>query len=113
MDSILVPGSASSAPLIDVAKHGLDLIPCSATAWLNKVLEDEELQAEWVLWVDIDTVILDLNFTLPFEEFAAKSKDLVVYGNLTQVKAGHPIEGESFPLSCDQSPRLHRQSQRL
>lgn len=65
-------------------------------AWLLKVLEDEERQGEWVLWMDIDTVVIDANFTLPYEEFAAKSKDLVVYGNLTQVKAGHPLEGETI-----------------
>lgn len=66
------------------------------------MLEDDELQAEWVLWVDIDTVMLDLNFTLALDEYAAKSKDLVVYGNVTQVKAGHPLEGQSS--SVETSP---------
>lgn len=63
-------------------------------AWILKVLEDEERAGEWIIWTDIDTVIIDANFTLPYEQFAANSKDLVVYGNLTQVKAGHPLEGD-------------------
>jgi len=66
-------------------------------AWINKVLADEENPAEWVLWMDIDTVVLDANYTLPFEEFAAKSKDLVVYGNQTEVQAGHPVRGAFTP----------------
>ena len=67
-----------------------------AAAWLLKVLEDEARQGEWILWVDIDTVILDANFTLPYDDLAARSKDLVVYGNLTQVQAGHPVKGDLF-----------------
>ena len=57
------------------------------------MLEDEELAAEWVLWMDIDTVVIDANYTLPFEAFAAKSRDLVVYGNRTEVEKGHPVKG--------------------
>ena len=69
------------------------------------MLADEERAAEWVLWIDIDTAIIDANFTLPFDEFAAKSKDLVVYGNHTELRAGHPVRGAyPFPtrllLSC-------------
>lgn len=76
-------------------------------------MDDNELQAEWVLWVDIDTVILDLNFTLALEEYAAKSKDLVVYGNVTQVKAGHPIEGTfSVIYSNSRPPKVLAQKER-
>lgn len=60
------------------------------------MLEDEELAAEWLLWMDIDTVVIDANFTLPFEEFAAKSKDLVVYGNRTETEKGHPVKGRAY-----------------
>jgi hypothetical protein len=74
-------------------------------AWINKVLDDEEHPVEWVLWMDIDTVVIDANFTLPFEEFAAKSKDLVVYGNLTEVKEGHPVKGTPLP-SFAACPRI-------
>lgn len=77
---------------------------CSSTAWINKVLEDEQRPAEWVLWMDIDTVVIDANFTLPFEEFAAKSKDLVVYGNKTEVRQGHPVKGT--PLSSVVLPEV-------
>ena len=56
-------------------------------------MEDEELAAEWVLWMDIDTVVIDANYTLPFEAFAAKSRDLVVYGNKSEVEKGHPVKG--------------------
>ena len=30
----------------------------------------------------------------PLISFAARSKDLVLYGNLTEIKAGHPVKGE-------------------
>ena len=74
------------------------------------MLEDEELAAEWVLWTDIDTVVIDANYTLPFEEFAAKSKDLVVYGNKTEVERGHPVKGitsvESHPFLLSKSSCL-------
>ena len=43
--------------------------------------------------MDIDTVVIDANYTLPFEAFAAKSKDLVVYGNRSEVERGHPVKG--------------------
>ena len=46
--------------------------------------------------MDIDTVVIDANFTLPFEEFAAKSKDLVVYGNRTETEKGHPVKGVQY-----------------
>eukprot|EP00891_Asterochloris_glomerata_P009694 jgi/Astpho2/9694/fgenesh1_pg.00149_%23_4_t len=58
-------------------------------AWINKVLEETEL--EWLLWVDLDTVIIDASFVFPFKRF--RDADLVVYGDEDGTRAGDPAEG--------------------
>ena len=70
-------------------------MPCLATtaaaAWINKVLEETEL--EWLLWVDLDTVIIDASFVFPFKRF--RDADLVVYGDEDGTRAGDPAEGQA------------------
>jgi len=58
------------------------------TASASAVQENEE---EWYLWVDIDTVIIDVTFTLPFERF--HGKDFITWGNSTRILAGDPLNG--------------------
>ena len=48
--------------------------------------------AEWYLWIDSDTVIIDVAFTLPFQEYAGS--DLVIWGNETRLMAGDGRHGE-------------------
>lgn len=79
------------------------MIKCLPAAWISKVLEEK--RSDWVLWVDIDTVILDADFELPYHQYFGQSKDLVIYGNRTMVKAGHPIQGNS--LSHKTERRAH------
>ena len=57
----------------------------------------QENDEEWYLWVDIDTVIIDVTFTLPFERF--HGKDFITWGNSTQILAGDPLNG-ILPLSA-------------
>ncbi len=84
-------GTSASAPVPST-------MPCLATtaaaAWINKVLEETEL--EWLLWVDLDTVIIDASFVFPFKRF--RDADLVVYGDEDGTRAGDPAEGQA--VSC-------------
>jgi len=57
--------------------------------WLLKAMKENE--EEWYLWVDIDTVIIDVTFTLPFERF--HGKDFITWGNSTRILAGDPLNG--------------------
>ena len=51
----------------------------------------QENDEEWYFWVDIDTVIIDVTFTLPFERF--DGKDFITWGNSTHILEGDPYNG--------------------
>ena len=63
---------------IDGDLKGETIQPVPLAGWIMRVLQDATLAADWVLWVDIDTVLLDANFTLPFNEYVVGSHDLVL-----------------------------------
>ena len=53
----------------------------------------EETELEWLLWVDLDTVIIDASFVFPFKRF--RDADLVIYGDEDGTRAGDPAEGRA------------------
>lgn len=54
----------------------------------------QENEEEWYLWFDIDTVIIDVRFKLPFERF--EGKDFITWGNSSRILAGDPLQGTEF-----------------
>jgi len=47
---------------------------------------------EWYLWVDSDTLFLNMTFSIPFDSYAGK--DIILWGNDTETyEVGHPILG--------------------
>ena len=69
---------------------------CSQASWnkvstIRKTLEETPASvAEWIMWVDIDTIVPDMTVTPRFEEY--EGKDLVVWGDRKKVVAGK-LEG--------------------
>ena len=59
----------------------------------------QEYEEEWYLWVDIDTVIIDVSFKLPFERF--EGKDFITWGNSSRILAGDPLNGGILALATD------------
>ena len=52
---------------------------------------DDHPDADWYMWVDSDTMIIDVSFLLPFQRF--KGKDLVIWGNETRLALGDGRRG--------------------
>lgn len=52
---------------------------------------DDYPTADWYLWIDSDTMIIDVNFLLPFQRF--KGKDLIIWGNETRLALGDGRRG--------------------
>ena len=48
-------------------------------------------RAEWVAWMDMDLVLGDVDFDIPFHKYAGK--DLVVWGYRHHVLQGNSIKG--------------------
>mmetsp|Transcript_1691 Transcript_1691/g.2615 ORF Transcript_1691/g.2615 Transcript_1691/m.2615 type:complete len:304 (+) Transcript_1691:457-1368(+) len=47
---------------------------------------------EWYLWVDSDTLFINMTFSIPFDYYAGK--DIILWGNDTETyEVGHPIWG--------------------
>ena len=64
------------------------------SGWIVKVLtEAPKENTEWVLWVDLDTIILDAHFVFPFKDF--EDKDLVLWGEEEYVRRGDPGKGDT------------------
>ena len=60
--------------------------------------------AEWYLWIDSDTIIIDVAFTLPFWNY--EGKDLVIWGNETRMLSGDGRRGESIGCCCGYHAKL-------
>lgn len=60
-------------------------------AWLLQAMNDFP-DAEWYLWIDSDTIIIDVAFTLPFWNY--NGKDLVIWGNETKLLEGDGRHGK-------------------
>ena len=58
--------------------------------WILKTFEDYPT-ADWFFWVDSDTMVIDVNFVLPWNRF--KGKDLVIWGNETRLALGDGRRG--------------------
>ena len=58
--------------------------------WILKTFEDYP-NADWFFWVDSDTMVIDVNFVLPWNRF--KGKDLVIWGNETRLALGDGRRG--------------------
>lgn len=54
----------------------------------------QENDEEWYLWIDVDTVIIDVQFKLPFDRF--EGKDFVTWGNSTRIRAGDAMNGTNI-----------------
>ena len=63
----------------------------------------QENDEEWYLWVDIDTVIIDVTFRLPFDRFVGK--DFITWGNQTRILAGDPLNG-TYPNNTSTHDQL-------
>ena len=58
---------------------------------IRKTLEETPAsEAEWIMWVDIDTIVPDMTVTPRFEEY--EGKDLVVWGDRDTLMKGN-LEG--------------------
>lgn len=67
----------------------------------------QENEEQWYLWVDIDTVIIDVTFKLPFDRFVGK--DFVTWGNQTRILAGDPLNGKLLFDSVKLDPAFEGQ----
>lgn len=56
------------------------------------------------MWVDIDTVIIDVTFSLPFDRFVGK--DFITWGNQTRILAGDPLNGTIPRLYAKRTPQF-------
>ena len=57
--------------------------------------ETPPAEAEWIMWVDIDTVIADMAIVPRFSDYAGK--DLVVWGQQDKLMQGNLAEGACSP----------------
>ena len=64
---------------------------------LRKLLrETSRERAEWILWLDADTLIEEMAFQIPFHAYRGKS--FVAWGNADYLWAGDQFHGELPPV---------------
>ena len=65
-------------------------------------------EAEWIMWVDIDTIIADMTIVPRFDEY--EGADLIVWGQRDKLMQGNLNEGDS---TLDQAePDMHMPARR-
>lgn len=64
---------------------------------LNKITFIEQLlrktatmaRMDYLLWIELNALVLNPAFVLPYKRYNATGKDIVMYGNLPEVLAGN------------------------
>ena len=51
-------------------------------------------EAEWIMWVDIDTIIADMTIVPRFDEY--EGADLIVWGQRNKLMEGNLNEGDDL-----------------
>lgn len=64
---------------------------------IRKTLDETPAsEAEWIMWVDIDTIMPDMAVLPRFDAYAGA--DLVVWGNQAKIDEGNLNEGRCMAL---------------
>ena len=58
-------------------------------------------RAEWLLWVDMDVLLVDMAFNMPLNKYLGQ--DLVLWGNAQHLAAGDLYRGPVPARHCSQS----------
>jgi hypothetical protein len=48
-------------------------------------------RADWILWVDMDLLVANMNFTFPIDKYAGK--DMILHGDMEYIKKGDARRG--------------------
>ena len=54
-------------------------------------------RADWILWLDMDLLVANMNFTFPIEKYAGK--DMILHGDMDYIKKGDARKGMLHALS--------------